>query len=81
MGKFFTQNGLWAMEKLRMVPKGTFDIGESLKVAGNALVEGGQTKLFTWVDARGWTLAQGGKTDSAGGTRSPMALWVVRKVG
>jgi sterol 24-C-methyltransferase len=47
MGKFFTQNGLWAMEKLRLVPKGTFDIGESLKVAGNALVEGGQTKLFT----------------------------------
>lgn len=47
MGKFFTQNGLWAMEKFHLVPKGTFDIGESLKVAGNALVEGGQTKLFT----------------------------------
>lgn len=47
MGTFFTQNGLWAMEKLHMVPKGTYQIGEDLKVAGNALVLGGQTKLFT----------------------------------
>lgn len=35
------------MEKLHMVPKGTYQIGEDLKVAGNALVLGGQTKLFT----------------------------------
>lgn len=47
LGKFITQNSVWAMEKVGLVPKGTYDVGESLKVAGDALVAGGQTKLFT----------------------------------
>lgn len=47
MGIFFTQNGLWAMEKLRLVPKGTHSIGNDLATAADALIKGGQTKLFT----------------------------------
>jgi sterol 24-C-methyltransferase len=33
------------MEFVGMLPKGTFDVGESLKVAGDSLVRGGQTKV------------------------------------
>lgn len=47
IGKFITQNGVWGMEKLGLVPKGTYDVGESLIKAQLALVKGGQTKLFT----------------------------------
>lgn len=47
LGKFFTQNTVWGLEKVGLVPKGTYDVGESLKVAGDALVAGGKTKLFT----------------------------------
>ncbi|KAJ9114922.1 putative secondary metabolism biosynthetic enzyme [Naganishia adeliensis] len=47
MGIFFTQNGLWAMEKCRLVPKGTHAIGNDLATAAEALIAGGQTKLFT----------------------------------
>ncbi|TIA90579.1 hypothetical protein E3P99_01523 [Wallemia hederae] len=47
LGKFVTQNGIKVLEKVGVVPKGTFDVGESLKVAADALVEGGQKKLFT----------------------------------
>jgi len=46
-GQLVTHNALWAMEKIGLVPKGTHDVGESLRVAGVALVKGGQTKLFT----------------------------------
>jgi sterol 24-C-methyltransferase len=35
------------MEKLGFVPKGTYDVGESLKVAADALIKGGRAKLFT----------------------------------
>ena len=35
-GKFVTHYGLWMLEKLRMVPSGTFDVCETLKVAGDA---------------------------------------------
>jgi sterol 24-C-methyltransferase len=47
IGKIFTQNSVWGLEKIGLVPKGTYDVGESLKVAGDALVAGGQSKLFT----------------------------------
>lgn len=47
MGIFFTQNGLWAMEKCRLVPKGTHSIGNDLATAADALIKGGQSKLFT----------------------------------
>lgn len=47
MGKFITQNSVWALEKVGFVPKGTYDVGESLKTAADALVAGGREKLFT----------------------------------
>ncbi|WOO79713.1 Sterol 24-C-methyltransferase erg6 [Vanrija pseudolonga] len=47
LGKIITQNGVWGLEKIGFVPKGTYDVGESLKVAADALVEGGREKLFT----------------------------------
>lgn len=31
VGKFFTQNTVWLLEKLRLAPKGTYDVGEALK--------------------------------------------------
>ncbi|KAJ6624447.1 sterol methyltransferase C-terminal-domain-containing protein, partial [Mycena sp. CBHHK59/15] len=46
-GMFVTHNVLWVMELLRLVPKGTHDVGESLRVAALSLVRGGQQKLFT----------------------------------
>ncbi|THH05214.1 hypothetical protein EW145_g4958 [Phellinidium pouzarii] len=46
-GKFVTHNAILLMELLRLVPKGTHDVGETLKIAADALVKGGQTKLFT----------------------------------
>ena len=44
-GKFVTHYGLKIIEMLGMVPKGTHDVGEQLKVAQDALVKGGQTKV------------------------------------
>lgn len=46
-GKFVTQNTVRVLEKVGMVPKGTHDVGEALKTAADALVAGGQQKLFT----------------------------------
>jgi len=46
-GMFLTHNILWLMQLLRLVPQGTWEVGETLKAAGEALVRGGQTKLFT----------------------------------
>ncbi|KAJ6627954.1 sterol 24-C-methyltransferase [Mycena sp. CBHHK59/15] len=46
-GMFVTHNVLWVMELLRLVPKGTHDVGEALRVAALSLVRGGQQKLFT----------------------------------
>lgn len=47
VGKFFTQNTVWLLEKLGLVPKGTYDVGEALKTAADALVAGGKERLFT----------------------------------
>jgi len=44
-GKFVTHNGVWVLEKLGLVPAGTTDVGEQLKIAANALVAGGQAKV------------------------------------
>ncbi|PWN54210.1 putative delta(24)-sterol c-methyltransferase [Violaceomyces palustris] len=46
-GKITTQTTVKLLEKAGLVPKGTHDVGESLKVAADALVAGGRTKLFT----------------------------------
>jgi hypothetical protein len=47
LGKIVTQNSVWAMEKVGFVPKGTYDVGEQLRIAGDTLVKGGQIKIFT----------------------------------
>jgi len=46
-GMLVTHNAIKFMEFLGMLPKGTWEVGEALKVAASSLVKGGQTKLFT----------------------------------
>ncbi|OCH86498.1 hypothetical protein OBBRIDRAFT_797119 [Obba rivulosa] len=46
-GKIVTHYGLWLIEQLGFVPKGTWEVGETLKIASDALVAGGRQKLFT----------------------------------
>lgn len=45
VGIFFTHNVLWLLQLLHLVPKGTFEVGETLKEAAVALVAGGQQKV------------------------------------
>lgn len=47
LGKFVTQSAVRALEFVGLAPKGTYEVGESLKVAADALVAGGRMKLFT----------------------------------
>jgi len=44
-GKLVTHNALRVLEFFRIVPKGTWEVGETLRVAADALVKGGQTKV------------------------------------
>lgn len=44
-GRLVSHNAMRLMEFVGLLPKGTYDVGESLKVAGEALVKGGQTKV------------------------------------
>jgi sterol 24-C-methyltransferase len=44
-GKLVSHTAIRFMEMLNLLPKGTYDVGESLKVAADALVKGGQTKV------------------------------------
>ena len=44
-GKVVTHYGLWFIEKLGVVPKGTWDVGETLKIAADALVKSGREKV------------------------------------
>ncbi|KAK7024834.1 delta-sterol C-methyltransferase [Favolaschia claudopus] len=46
-GMIIAHGLLWVLEKVGVVPKGTHDVGEALRVAAVALVRGGQLKLFT----------------------------------
>jgi len=46
-GIFVTHNVVRVLEFFGVLPKGTWQVGEALKVAADALVKGGQTKLFT----------------------------------
>ncbi|EJC98250.1 delta-sterol C-methyltransferase [Fomitiporia mediterranea MF3/22] len=46
-GQLVSHNVIRMLEILGVMPKGTFDVSETLKVAAEALVKGGQTKLFT----------------------------------
>jgi sterol 24-C-methyltransferase len=47
IGKNISSSAIWVMEKFRMMPSGTYDVTENMKTAGDAIVKGGQTKLFT----------------------------------
>jgi sterol 24-C-methyltransferase len=50
-GKLVSHNFMRIMELFGFLPKGTWEVGEALKVAGDALVKGGQTKVragFQW---------------------------------
>lgn len=44
-GKLVTHTGLRFLEMCGVVPKGTWEVCETLKIACDALVEGGQTKV------------------------------------
>lgn len=44
-GKLVSHNAIRLMEWVGILPKGTYDVSESLKVAADALVKGGQTKV------------------------------------
>lgn len=46
-GKLVSHNFMRVAEFFGVLPKGTFDVAESLKVAADGLVKGGQMKLFT----------------------------------
>ena len=48
-GILVTQNTVWMLEKMGFLPKGTYDVGEALKVAGESLVRGGQTKVLRFL--------------------------------
>lgn len=47
VGKVTTQTTVKVLERVGLAPKGTFDVGESLKIAADALVAGAQANLFT----------------------------------
>lgn len=44
-GKLVSHNAIRLMEWIGLLPKGTYDVSESLKVAADALVKGGQSKV------------------------------------
>ena len=56
-GKLVTHNAMRVMELFGMIPKGTWEVGETLKIAGDALVKGGQTKVYNFFSLRLSTLA------------------------
>ena len=41
-GRIVSHNFLWLMERFGLLPKGTYDVSESLKVAVDSLLVGGQ---------------------------------------
>jgi len=47
LGIFFTHNIIWLLELFHLMPKGTWEVCEQLKLAALGLTRGGQTKLFT----------------------------------
>lgn len=44
-GRVVSHNVVWLMERFGLLPKGTYDVSESLKVAADSLLEGGQKKV------------------------------------
>jgi len=50
-GRFISHNAIWLMERVGLLPKGTYDVSESLKVAGESLLKGGQKKVCNILSA------------------------------
>jgi sterol 24-C-methyltransferase len=46
-GKLVSHNAMRLIEFVGLLPKGTWQVGEALNVAGDSLVKGGQTKVRT----------------------------------
>ncbi|KZS92828.1 hypothetical protein SISNIDRAFT_412328 [Sistotremastrum niveocremeum HHB9708] len=46
-GKIVTQGAVKLLEWVGIAPKGTYNVGEALKIAAGALVAGGKLKIFT----------------------------------
>ncbi|TCD71959.1 Delta(24)-sterol C-methyltransferase [Steccherinum ochraceum] len=46
-GMFVNHTGLWMLEKVGVVPTGTWQVSETLKIAADGLSAGGRLKLFT----------------------------------
>ena len=46
-GKLVTHTALRVMEFVGLVPKGTFDVGETLKLAADAFVRSGRQKVWS----------------------------------
>ena len=46
-GQLVSHNAIRVMEWFGVLPKGTYDVSESLKVAASSLVKGGQTKVWS----------------------------------
>lgn len=44
-GQLISHNAIWLMERFGVLPKGTYDVSETLKIAAYALVKGGKTKV------------------------------------
>lgn len=44
-GMWTTSTGVWVLEKLGVVPAGTWAVGETMKTAAGALVAGGKKKV------------------------------------
>jgi sterol 24-C-methyltransferase len=47
LGRFFTTNLVWALEKARLAPKGTLDVQMLLTTVADELVKGGKLGTFT----------------------------------
>jgi sterol 24-C-methyltransferase len=44
-GQLVTHNGIRLLEFARILPKGTYSVVQSMKIAGDSLLKGGQTKV------------------------------------
>mmetsp|Transcript_30095 Transcript_30095/g.75852 ORF Transcript_30095/g.75852 Transcript_30095/m.75852 type:complete len:342 (+) Transcript_30095:83-1108(+) len=47
LGRLFTRNMVWGLEKIGIAPKGSCEVSAFLETGADALVEGGKKELFT----------------------------------
>lgn len=79
VGQMITHNVTWGAEKLGLVPKGTYSVGETLRVAGDALVRGGQKKVSDAPAARASLDCTADLSSSSPQLFTPMYLFIGRK--